>query len=263
MVGSLGAGAHAHACPREDARGASGYRPSLEHRARAPISLPRTTPQAVCGDPLPDPVSVCSYGDYPMNGDRTSGPERLPGRLRAALGCGLAAVVLEASLDRVAGDFVVEALQRAADSRGAPGRGVVRHADHEGGEVRLGAGATGDSLLRAGVFLGDEPAVLTEDRVRGDDAREVPEAMPTERLSLHSQAAPLVVGEPEPAATALRAQDAGRVFAQDGIANRTFRRAGLRSVAHGYGPSTWIAHSAFTLFAVPSALMLTPSRSQT
>ena len=32
--------------------------------------------------------------------------------------------------------------------------------------------------------------------------------MPTEHLSLHSEAAPLVVGEPEPAATALRAEDA-------------------------------------------------------
>src|SRR5262245_37314260 len=42
----------------------------------------------------------------------------------------------------------------------------------------------------------------------GDDARDLPEATPTERLSLHRQAAPLVVSEPEPAATALRAQHA-------------------------------------------------------
>jgi hypothetical protein len=70
MVGSLGAGAHAHACPREDAGGASGYRSSLEHRARAPISEPRTEPQPHHGDPLPDPVS-CRH-DYPLSGDRTS-----------------------------------------------------------------------------------------------------------------------------------------------------------------------------------------------
>src|SRR5262245_47810172 len=89
----------------------------------------------------------------------------------------------------------------------SPSRVLVRHADHEGGDIRLGAGATGDSLRRPGVFLGDEPAVPPEDRVRGDDARDVPEVTPTERLSLHSQAAPLVVSEPEPAGTALRAQD--------------------------------------------------------
>src|SRR5262245_2518463 len=114
-----------------------------------------------------------------------SGQERLPWHLRAALRCGFDAVVLEDRLDHVAGHFVAETLQRAADSRVAPRRVLVRHADHEGGDIRLGAGATGDSLLRAGVFPGDEPAVPTEDRVRGDDARDAPEATPTERLSLH------------------------------------------------------------------------------
>ena len=137
-----------------------------------------------------------------------SGQERLPGRLRAALGCGLDAVILEDRFDCVAGDFVAEALQPAADSRVAPSGVLVRHADHERGDVRLGAGATGASLLRAGVFLGDEAAVPAEDRVRGDDARDGPEATPTEGLSLHRQAAPLIVSEPEPAATALRAQHA-------------------------------------------------------
>ena len=67
---------------------------------------------------------------------------------------------------------------------------------------------TGGSRLRAGVLLGDEAAVPTEDRVRGDDACDVAEATATEGLSLHSQAAPLVVSEPEPAGTALRAQHA-------------------------------------------------------
>jgi DNA replication protein DnaC len=95
---------------------------------------------------------------------------------------------------------------------------TVRHADHEGGDLRLGAGATGDSLLRAGVFLGDEPAVPTEDRVRGDDARDVPKATPTERLSLHSEAAPLVVSEPEPTVTALRTQHA--VFLEQVVDHR-------------------------------------------
>src|SRR5262245_25379931 len=120
-----------------------------------------------------------------------SGQERLPGCLRAALGGGLDAEVFEDSLDGVAGDFVAEALQPAAESRVAPSGVLVRHADHEGGDVRLGAGATGDSLLRAGVVLGNEPAVPAEDRVRGDDPRDGPEATPTEGLSLHRQAAPL------------------------------------------------------------------------
>src|SRR5262245_19793551 len=137
-----------------------------------------------------------------------SGEERLPGRLRAALGSGLDAVVPEDSLDRVAGDFVAEAVQPAADSRVAPGGLLGRHADHERDDVRRGAGATGGARRRAGVLVGDEPAVPTEDRVRGADACDVPEAPATESLSLPSQAAPLVVSEPEPAGTALRAQHA-------------------------------------------------------
>src|SRR5262245_13220448 len=136
-----------------------------------------------------------------------SGQERLPGRLRAALGCGLDALVLD-GLDRVAGDFVAETVQPAADSRVAPCRVLARHVDHERGDVRRGAGATGGSRLRAGVLLGDEAAVPTEDRVRGDDACDVPGAPATEGLSRHSQAAPLVVGETEPASTALRAEHA-------------------------------------------------------
>jgi hypothetical protein len=59
-----------------------------------------------------------------------SGQERLPGRLRAALGSGLDAVVPEDSLDRVAGDFVAEAVQAAADSRVASGGVLGRQADH-------------------------------------------------------------------------------------------------------------------------------------
>src|SRR5262249_1192292 len=132
-----------------------------------------------------------------------SGEERLPGRLRAALGCGLDAVVPEDSLDRVAGDFVAEAVQPAADSRVAPRRVLRRHRGHERGDVGRGAGATGGSRLRAGVLLGDEAAVPTEDRVRGDYACDVREATATEGLSLDSQAAPLVVSEPELAGSAL------------------------------------------------------------
>jgi hypothetical protein len=42
-----------------------------------------------------------------------SGQERLPGRLRAALGCGLDAVVIEDRFDRVARRIMAETLQPA------------------------------------------------------------------------------------------------------------------------------------------------------
>src|SRR5262245_57261848 len=82
-----------------------------------------------------------------------SGQERLPGRPRAALGCGLDAVVLEDRLDRVAGDVVAEALQPAPDSRVAPGRVLVRQAGHQRDDVRLGAGATGTRVFEPAYFL--------------------------------------------------------------------------------------------------------------
>src|SRR5262249_8593543 len=63
------------------------------------------------------------------------------------------AVVLEDSLDRVAGDFVAEALQRTTDSRVAPSRVLVRHADHEGGDLRLDAGRPGTRLFEPAYFL--------------------------------------------------------------------------------------------------------------
>ena len=69
-------------------------------------------------------------------------------------------------------------------------------------------GRPGTRLFEAAYFWANEPAVPPEDGVRGDDARDVAETTPTEGLSLHRQAAPLVVSEPGPAATALRAQDA-------------------------------------------------------
>jgi len=62
-------------------------------------------------------------------------------------------MALEDSLDRVARDLVVEALQRTADSRVAPRRVLVRHADHEDGDIRLGAGATGTRFVKPAYFL--------------------------------------------------------------------------------------------------------------
>jgi hypothetical protein len=58
---------------------APGYRPDLEHRSRAPISCPRTTPQRGGGDPLPDSVGVHSRS-HPMSGQHTSAPGEAKGR---------------------------------------------------------------------------------------------------------------------------------------------------------------------------------------
>src|SRR5262245_36737957 len=82
-----------------------------------------------------------------------SDQERLPGCLRAALGRGLEAVVLEARLDRVAGDLVFEALQRSAQSRVAPRRVLVRHADHEGAISVLVRGRSGTRFYESAYFL--------------------------------------------------------------------------------------------------------------
>ena len=86
------------------------------------------------------------------------GQKRLPGRLRAALRCGLDAVIPEDRFDRVASELVTQVLQPAADARLA-GRVLVRHADDERGDVRRGIRAPGPSRLRSVVFLGNESPV--------------------------------------------------------------------------------------------------------
>jgi hypothetical protein len=110
-----------------------------------------------------------------------------------------------------------------------------------------------------------EPAVPTEDRVRAHDARDVPEATPTERLSLHSQAAPLVVSEPEPAATALRAQDAvlleqvvdDRLLLAVDRAREQKQEEGERGRQRGHGSQ--LPQQAPTLQAWPGTGIVTPS----
>jgi hypothetical protein len=126
------------------------------------------------------------------------GEERLPGGLRAALRCGLDAVVLEDSLDRIAGDVVTETLEPTADARVAPGRVLRRHADHQRGEIRLGARATTVSCLRAVVFLGYQRPIPAQDGVRCDDTRDSRQSAPAKKFAFHGQAAALVVGEVEP-----------------------------------------------------------------
>ena len=114
-----------------------------------------------------------------------SGQERLPGRVRAALRCGLDAVVFEDRFNRVARDVVAETLQPAADPCVTPGRILRRHAYHERRDVRLGARATGASRLRAIVLVGDEPPIPTEDGVGCHDSGDVRKAAPAEDLAFY------------------------------------------------------------------------------
>ena len=133
--------------------------------------------------------------------------ERLPGRLRAALRSRRNAVVLEDRFDRIAREIVAEALQSAANARVTPGRVLVRHADHERGDVWLGTWATRASLARAVVFCGDEPSVPPQNGVGCHDASDVPEAAPAEHLALHGEATSLVVGETQPSGSVRRAEN--------------------------------------------------------
>ena len=136
-----------------------------------------------------------------------SGEECLPGHLRAALRCGLDAVVLQDRFDRVPSDVVAEVLQPAADARVAPGRILVRHAHDERGDVRLGGRATGAPRLRTVVLLGDESPVPTQDRVGCHDASDGREVTTAEDLAFHGETASLVVGEAQSSGTVHRAED--------------------------------------------------------
>ena len=178
-----------------------------------------------------------------------SSQARLPGCCPTALRCGRDAVVPEDRFDRVACNVMAETLQPAADACVAPGRVLGRHTDHERGDVRLGARATGASHLRAVVLLGDEPPIPMEDGVGGHDSGDVCEAAPAEDLAFHGQAAPLVIGEAKPSGTVRGAEDtvlleqvvndrllipvdpAGEEKQEEGERRR--QRAHGRSVPHG------------------------------
>ena len=119
----------------------------------------------------------------------------------------LDAVVLEDRLDRIAGDVVPEVRPRAADTPVAPRRVLVREANHERGEVRLGARATRAALLRAVVLPGDQQAIPTQNRLGRHDAGDVGEAPSAEGLAFHGQTASLVIAEANPAGTVRRTED--------------------------------------------------------
>jgi len=110
-----------------------------------------------------DVTDQSGYGQY-FDGEKVGrrqpvpmrGEECLPRHLRAAFRCGLNAVVLQDRLDRVPSDVMAEVLQPAADAGVAPRRILLRHANDERGDVRLGGRATQPPRLRTVVLLGDE-----------------------------------------------------------------------------------------------------------
>ena len=109
----------------------------------------------------------------------------------------------------VPGDSVAEVRERAADPRVAPPRIVDCHPDHELGDVLSGHWSTSTSAGAAIVFLGDQSPVPTQDRIRGDDARDLRQDPPAEFVTAHSESTTLGVRQ----AKRPRAQ----VFSEDPI----------------------------------------------
>ena len=135
--------------------------------------------------------------------------ERLPGHVPAPLGRRGDSVVVQDPLHRGPGDSVAEVRERAADPRVAPPRIVDRHPDHELGDVLSGHWSTSTSAGAAIVFLGDQSPVPTQDRIRGDDARDLRQDPPAEFVTAHSESTTLGVRQ----AKRPRAQ----VFSEDPI----------------------------------------------
>jgi hypothetical protein len=97
--------------------------------------------------------------------------------------------------------------QPAADSGVAPGRILVRHADDERGDVRLGGRATWAPPLRTVVLPGDESAVPPQDGVGRHDAGDGREVTTAEDLAFHGEPASLVVSQAQSSGTVHRTED--------------------------------------------------------
>src|SRR5262245_7478740 len=99
-------------------------------------------------------------------------------------------------------------LLSAADARVSPGRVFRRHANDERGDVWFGVRATGTSLRRAVVLLGDECPVPAQDGVGCHDAGDDCELTTPQDLACHGETASLVIGEPQSSASLGCAEDA-------------------------------------------------------
>src|SRR5262245_57360020 len=97
-------------------------------------------------------------------------------------------------------------LQSATNTRVAPGRILVRHADDERSDVRLGGRATW-ARLRTNVLRGDESAEPTQDGVRCHDPCDSREVTTAEDVAFHGETVSLVVGQAQSSGTVHRAED--------------------------------------------------------
>ena len=98
-------------------------------------------------------------------------------------------------LHRGPGDRVPEVRERVADPCVAPLRILDRHPDHERGDFAARHRPASTAAGAAVVFLGDQSSVPAKDRVRGDDARDLPEDLPAEFVAAHSESPTLSVGQ--------------------------------------------------------------------
>jgi hypothetical protein len=117
-------------------------------------------------------------------------------------------VVQQDPLDGVPADLVTDMPKGVPESRVAPRRVVVGHADDQLGDRLLGPRSTGASLLRAVVLFRDEPSIPAEDRVGRDNAGYPPKRLSSENLALHGETATLIVVQPKPSSTKPFTKDA-------------------------------------------------------
>ena len=99
----------------------------------------------------------------------------------------------------LAGDPMVEILERALDPCVAPTRIVSRHADHEATDFHMHAGSP-RPRRRIRPLARDQFAVPPENRVRRDDRRDVGKDPPSEALTDDCETLTFVVIQPQPAA---------------------------------------------------------------
>ena len=107
----------------------------------------------------------------------------------------------------VPADRVAEVGQGAADPRVAPSRILDGHPHHQLGN-RLGCRRPTTTTVGAAiVLLGDQSPIPAQDRVSGDDARNLAEDSPAELLPTYGEPTPLCVGQAECTTTQLLSED--------------------------------------------------------
>jgi hypothetical protein len=106
------------------------------------------------------------------------------------------------------GEIVTEIVEGAADSGVAPGRLVVGHAQDKRSEITLGARPARRALRAAVVLSTDELSRPTEQSVGRDDGCNTGKRGLAEVRSSDGETPTLVIGETQPLALKVLAQDA-------------------------------------------------------